>query len=164
MDISLAKYYKWEKCWEEEYKVFNVTHVDDIALRLCTKKRLMVACIDPANPDVAKVAANAPRDDVMFHTIFNVPINEDTQPPPIIPHEANGVSWYWNTNNSFGFAPAGETVILHDCDISTNPDRMCVHFAQSYVINGYSCGSMRRGYVDNWKRLILQTDEDTNDP
>ena len=122
----------------------------------------MLGCINPANPDILVVAANAPRQDVTFPTGFNIP-EKGKQPPPITPHIANGVAWYFNEDQSYGFAPEGSEIILDECDITADPDRMCVHMVDAWVVYGYSCGSSHRAAVDQWLRVILQTDEEAED-
>ena len=47
------------------------------------------------------VAAHAPRTDVLFDTGTGN-----------VPHDANGVGWYYNGNWSWGFAPQGATGAL----------------------------------------------------
>ena len=136
--------------------------MDDILLRNCTKQRLMVACRAPDATGILVVAAQAPREDVTFPTRFVEKVGKN-RPDPITPHVANGVAWYWNSNHSFGFAPEGRDIVLDDCDLADEPERLCVHFTNDTVTFGYRCGVSTRGNIGNWTRLILHTDEDKND-
>lgn len=146
---------------EETYSTSNQTSSNDLLNKYCTKKRWMVACRSSETPDIMVVAAQAPRVDVTRQTVYNRV--DAGAPPPIIPTVSNGVSWYWSTNNSFGFAPAGESIVLDECDVNDAPDRICIHFTNNYVSQGYRCGVEKREAIENWYRVILHTDEDTND-
>jgi len=115
----------------------------------------MVACASPESPEIATVAAWAPKDDVTFPTGY----------PLVNPHVANGVSWYWNNTAGFGYAPEGRYIELGFCDF-VNDDgeyRMCVHLTDAWVTFGYRCGYVKNEAAWPWYRVILHTDETEND-
>ena len=74
------------------------------------------------------------------------------------PHNANGVGWYFNNNDSWGFAAQGDTIQRNKCDMAaTNPDqRLCWEtFANN--TGGYRCGAIvGLGNKTNFDRLIYQ--------
>lgn len=115
----------------------------------------MIACQPPDDGDTLLIAAQAPREDVMFNT--NMQQDESL---PVVPHVANGVAWYWNTSYSFGFAPEGEEIVLNVCDVVDGDDRICIHFDRTFIYFGYRCGNIKNAYVNNYYRTILQTNDD----
>jgi len=113
----------------------------------------MLACGGPDTPTVAHVAAQANREDVTFPTQF----------PNVIPHVANNVSWYWNTTQSFGFAPQGELITLDACDVVDEDNRICIHFTSDVITEGYRCGLYKQETAVGWFRMFLHTDDESND-
>jgi hypothetical protein len=88
--------------------------------------------------DTLSVAAHAPREDVRFDTG-----NSD------VPHDANGVGWYFSESESWGFAPEGAAINRFTCDIEAStlkPDgkdgnkRLCWHTSGGSLSGGWRCG------------------------
>ena len=75
-------------------------------LAACSGQQVMLACRPTGNPNYT-VLAQAPRSDVFFDTGTGN-----------TPHNANGVGWYFNSNYSMGFAPAGALIQRTSCDVA----------------------------------------------
>ncbi|MBM4320855.1 MAG: hypothetical protein FJ125_13100, partial [Deltaproteobacteria bacterium] len=99
-DVELSG---WHRCWAGPYSGTgeNIAQI----LQRCTGERLMLGC-RKAGARLLTLAALAERDDVLF----------DCGQQPGCAHEANGVAWYFSSNWSWGFAPAGLDVQRSTCD------------------------------------------------
>ncbi len=116
----------------------------------CTGTEWVMACRPTGSSDL-QLAAAANFADVTFDTGSG---NET------VTHNANGVEWYYNQDESWGFAAGGATVSKNSCDYDgtnptpTDPDlRMCWHSPEA----GYRCGvgSDNGGVYDNsFERMI----------
>lgn len=134
-DVAIASLTGWSQCYAEAYGE-AVTNIGDIKAA-CTGSLLMMAC-RPLGSSVLQLAAYAPRADVLFDTGLG---NE--------PHNANGVGWYFNGSQSWGFAPLGDAITRNSCDTQdssidvngVNGDlRLCWHTGGDYVQGGWRCG------------------------
>src|SRR5258708_40019473 len=85
-----------------------------------------------------QVAAYAPRADVMFETFTGN-----------IPHNANGVGWYFDSAYSWGFAPEGDAITRNSCDTQASSlnasgldgdKRLCWHTTGGSIQGGWRCG------------------------
>jgi hypothetical protein len=125
----------WRQCYQSFYgSGINGEAVDSWATvqSACNGANIMVACYSSAAPSVLKVAAWAPRGDVFFDTGVNTNVV----------HNANGVSWYYNSEWSLGFAAQGAAVNKNSCDVGTTDAnrRLCIHAWDASVQFGYRCG------------------------
>jgi hypothetical protein len=136
----------WEICYSDLYSDTG-TPLDTI-LSACNKSNLMLAC-RPVGSDTFTVAAFANKNDVLRDT------GENTN----VTHIANGEGWYYNSNYSWGFAKAGDSVIKNNCDSQFGNDdkRLCWHTEGGNIIAGWRCGEARFA-GSGWERIILQHD------
>jgi hypothetical protein len=98
----------------------------------------MMAC-RPKGSSTLQLAAYAPIADVMFDTGTS-----DT------PHNANNVGWYFYGSESWGFAPAGDTIERITCDVQDSSigasggvdgdKRLCWHTSSDSLQGGWRCG------------------------
>ncbi|WP_043802873.1 hypothetical protein, partial [Arenimonas malthae] len=119
----------------------------------CDKELTMMACRPVGDPNFTLVAA-APRTDVFFDTGTGD-----------VPHNANGVGWYYNDNWSWGYAPQGEPINRDSCDFfpGTVEDlRMCIHTGGGTTNSGYRCGNNNLNGAAGWERVILEADATVN--
>ncbi|KAH9258735.1 hypothetical protein BASA81_003237 [Batrachochytrium salamandrivorans] len=150
-DVDPQLYPKWTLCFNDSFGARLITSVDYLFDTLCTGKRLMMACGNTTN---WIVAANAPRDDVLFET------------PQTDTHLANGVEWYFVPSLSFGYAPQGLAVRLDDCDVENEQGdkRMCIHQLDDGGVNylefGYRCGLFVGDAVYVYDRLFYHTNDE----
>ncbi|MGB5081774.1 MAG: hypothetical protein WBO23_13640 [Burkholderiales bacterium] len=139
----------WTTCHTELYSS-NTTVLATI-LATCNKANLMLACL-PVGTDTYAVLAQAPRADVTFAT----PSDATTV------HVANGTAWYFNTNQSWGFARAGDAVARNSCDtgVATNPgERLCWHTGTGNLNAGWRCGATESlNGSTAWQRVVLHRD------
>jgi hypothetical protein len=97
----------------------------------------MLAC-RKVGSDTLQLAAHAPYEDVTFDTG-----NGD------VPHDANGVGWYYSQGASWGFAPEGALIRRFTCDIMDSSlqldgmhgdKRLCWHTSGGLLSSGWRCG------------------------
>jgi len=136
----------WSICASKTYREGGIPIGDVLAA--CSAENLMLACRQVGDPNFV-VAAYAPRADVLFNT----PYDTNTS------HLAHGAEWYYNEDQSWGFAKGGDTVNKDNCDFSdfNNEYRMCNHMAGGELTDGWSCGTTM--YLNNssdWEFIILQ--------
>ena len=86
-----------------------------------------------------------------------------------MPHDANGVGWYYSGSFSWGFAPQGASIVRNECDIvgssldnyagPQKEQRLCWHTLGGAVNPGWRCGA-----TDNlnggvgWERVAYHAD------
>lgn len=152
----------WTECWAEPFSGIDTPVADIIAH--CQGSLMALGC-RPKGSDVFSLLAMAPRADVLFDT------NPPTNPAKV--HQANGVGWYFN-EYGWGFAPAGDEVILGNCDVvdvkggAPGVDgalRMCVKFHSSpewATHPGFRCGKLWEGAAPGfgvaYERVVLSAD------
>lgn len=102
-------------------------------LAACGGAYLMLAC-RPSGSGTLSLAANAHRDDVTFDTGVDLTTR----------HDANGVSWYFNNNHSWGFLNTADTLDKNTCDLTEtglSSQKMCWHTGTGFVASGFRCGT-----------------------
>jgi hypothetical protein len=117
----------------------------------CSGGNLMLACRQ-AGSSTLTVAAHAPRADVLL----------DVGAGSTSSHDANGTSWYYNTDSSWGFFHIGDGVRRYTCDTETGAypgERLCWHTGDGSLSGGYRCGT-ETGLNDTraWERVIYHAD------
>jgi len=137
----------WTICHTEPY---DGTAALATVLAACNKANLMLACL-PTGSNTYTLLAQAPRADVTFVT----PIDATTV------HVANGTGWYFNTNQSWGFAKAGDAVSKNSCDTGVATDaeqRLCWHTSGGSIQSGHRCGTTE--FINNatYQRVVLHRD------
>ena len=145
-NLPVAALTGWTICYQDTYDA-SVTPVATI-LQSCTGSSLLLAC-RPNNSQTLTVAAMAPRADVLFDTA-------QTQ----VPHNANGVGWYFNDSYSWGFAAENDSISRNTCDTDmTDPgNRLCWHTSAGHIDGGYRCGATTglNNYA-TWDRIVFQS-------
>jgi hypothetical protein len=152
--VPLADLTDWAICHTSSYDGGNA--LSDI-LTACDGENLMLAC-RKAGSSILTLAAWAPRADVTF----------DTGADATTTHNANGVDWYYNGSQSWGFLPAGATANKDSCDggdtidgdwnYFTDPYRMCWHTSGGSTSGGWRCGTLTgNNGMDNaqWEQVVL---------
>lgn len=132
-NVDEASLLGWTKCYAGPYD-----NTSD-PFPACSGSKMLLAC-RPIGAKTFALVAMGDSSDVTFDTGQNVTVT----------HEANGVAWYFNPNNAWGFAPAGDSVWNGGpCDVTgINPNtpgpdgakRMCWTAASGHLSNGYRCG------------------------
>lgn len=119
----------WSLCFSQSYG--SSQSLSTIKSR-CYKSKLMMACRASAGSGTIKLLAWAPREDVLHNTG-----ESDT------PHNANGVGWYYGTDESWGFAKQGDPISRNTCDTqqSNKEKRLCWHTTSNSLKSGYRCGT-----------------------
>uniref|UniRef100_UPI0030D974A9 hypothetical protein n=1 Tax=uncultured Arenimonas sp. TaxID=546226 RepID=UPI0030D974A9 len=135
----------WSVCHSSTYAQNGIPLATILAN--CSEENIMYACRLVGDPNF-NVLAQAPRVDVFTDTGLG---NATTS--------SNNVEWYFDNEQSIGFAPGGETVTRTSCDTTNtgNNDRMCIHTDGGNMSGGWRCGS-NTGLNANaaWERVILQ--------
>ena len=150
-DLPVSSLTGWKQCFSETYGQSNTDL--GVVQKLCPGSLMMLAC-RRVGSDTLQVAAYANRADVLFDTGLGNEL-----------HNANGVGWYYNGEQSWGFAPEGLSVVLNSCDTQDSSigsaggggaQRLCWHTSGYYLQGGWRCG-----YDDNlnssfdYERLIF---------
>ncbi|WP_156970107.1 hypothetical protein, partial [Arenimonas malthae] len=143
----------WTVCSTNTFATAGVPMATILAA--CSEENIMLACRPVGDPNFTLVAA-APRADVFFETG-----NPVTNPGGYnVPHDANGVGWYYNDSWSYGFAPQGEPLSRNSCDTNGSQGnlRMCVHTDAGalHPVGGYRCGNTTLNFNAGWEHVILQ--------
>ena len=128
-DLPVSMLTGWTECFSDTYGDFSL--IDDI-LASCNQDRLLLGC-RPTGSDTLMVAANAPRQDVLFDC--------GTQSDCAL--SSNGAAWYFSGDWSWGFARAGQPVNRFSCDIELNDPnaRVCWHTSANALFEGWRCGA-----------------------
>lgn len=138
----------WSNCFSGDYgTVYSIATI----LAGCGGSHLMMAC-RPAGAGTLALAANAPVADVTFVT----PVDNTTV------HNANGVSWYFNTSQSWGFSAQHDPVWKSACDFDTgnptppsNPElKLCWNAGSGNIDSGWRCGSDSSLFDASWERMV----------
>jgi hypothetical protein len=124
----------WRPCWVDNYSVSGA--VLGVVRQLCSGENLLMGCRQVGS-DTLTVAANAPRADVLFDTDASN-----------VPHDANGVGWYYDESLSWGFAPEGAVIQRSPCDIvdssflggTDGERRLCWRTVNNQLGQGFRCG------------------------
>jgi cysteine-rich repeat protein len=145
-DVPIASLTGWTQCYIDTYGNSG-TALSDI-LTGCNQAKLLMGCRDTGSSTL-HLAANADRTDVVFDTGTSN-----------MPHDANGVGWYYNDSYSWGFAPQGDAINRSSCDIGESNDsdlRLCWHTGSGFINGGFRCGASE--FLNNdssHERLVFQ--------
>ena len=142
----------WSLCYQDTYATSGIPL--STILSLCDAPYLMLACL-PGGTATLVVAAAGARADVTFDTGAGNATSA---------HTANGVSWYYNDNWSWGFFVPGDGVNKSSCDVELgafDAYRLCWHAGtgagapSATLAYGYRCGSNQSLNSDpTWLRRI----------
>ena len=125
----------WTQCFSEAYGSSGTPLANVEAS--CKGSLLMMACM-PKGASTLQIAAYGPRADVLFDTGKGN-----------APHNANGVGWYFNGSESWGFAPQGDAIERFTCDTQDSSignggvdgdKRLCWHTSNTTLDGGWRCG------------------------
>ena len=145
-NVPLTDLFGWELCWSGVYGERGEPVAD--VLQRCGGTELLLGCRPVGQPAIT-LAAMASRVDVLH------PCGEERN----CVHAANGVGWYFSDSYSWGFAPAGEPVERHSCDVERQASaelRMCWHTANGAFNPGFRCGDNDLNNGHDWERLLFQ--------
>lgn len=134
----------WSECYSDLY-VNDGIPLSSI-LAGCNAEDLMLAC-NPVGDTEFTVLAQASYSDVTF----DVGQGNTT-------HTANDVEWYFDNQDSWGFAPLGASVSRTSCDTSgTDPEqRLCWHTGNGEIDGGWRCGATTSlNSSTDWERHIF---------
>ncbi len=137
----------WTQCYLDTY-ANNATPLTTI-LTQCNKAKLLLAC-RVTGSQTLMAAAWAPRLDVTFDTGTGN-----------VPHNANGVGWYYNNSWSWGFAQQGDAITRNSCDTTnTNADkRLCWHTGSGSINTGWRCGATTGlNFIATHERIVFHAD------
>ncbi|UJR24807.1 hypothetical protein I4U23_006182 [Adineta vaga] len=120
----------WSLCYSRTYATLMSSGTLGTTLTACNKSKLLLGCKSTGSSTLL-LAAMGDRNDVLF----NCGVTSSCK------RIANGVSWYYSSMLSWGFAGATDTVNRNPCDLSTaNPsDRLCWITTNN---GGYRCGAV----------------------
>ncbi|MBF0240329.1 MAG: Ig-like domain-containing protein, partial [SAR324 cluster bacterium] len=148
-NVSISSLSGWTQCYSDTYATGGVSLSSILAS--CNKNNLLIACRATSSSTLI-IAAHAPRADVTY----------DTTSDSTTVHTANGVDWYYNTSQAWGFAHTGDGVSKSSCDTSTGSypgERLCFHTSSGNISGGYRCGSTLGLNGDvNYERMIYHAD------
>jgi hypothetical protein len=142
----------WSQCYAETYGQ-SVTAIAAVQ-KACSGSLVMLACRLKGSSTL-QLAAYAPRKDVFFDTGSG---GND------MPHDANGVGWYYNPRYSWGFAPQGAQIERSSCDIQDSTikggvdgdKRLCWHTQEDKIAGGWRCGRNDNLNADtSYERLMF---------
>lgn len=145
-NVTPATLVGWTQCFQDTYQDSNAQL--STILSQCDKPKLLMACKQQASATYT-ILAMAPRADVLF----------DCGQQNNCTHQANGVGWYYSTNWSWGFAPAGLPVARNSCDVEAGSGqlRMCWHTGGDFINGGYRCGN-DTPFGPDWQRIVFEAD------
>jgi hypothetical protein len=153
-DVPAASLAGWTECHSELYG--GPSSIDELLLA-CPGNNLMLACRSTAEPDMLQLLAHAPRADVTFVTGLGGSGGN-------VPHNANGVDWYYDRSYSWGFVSEGAPLFLNSCDYPEAfgsdvalDDRLCWHTAGDALSGGWRCGADINLY-DTFERVVYSAD------
>lgn len=153
IDESVVVAGGWSVCYSGGYH--EIARLSTI-LAACDLPYLLLAS-GPASSTVFDVLAAAPRDDVLL----DVDLSNTG-------HEANGTQWYFDTESSWGFAPAGATLVRNTCDYGDSPNgdfadtpdplRLCWHTSGNMLRSGWRSGTHNFLATADYRRVIFESD------
>ncbi|MBK8258780.1 MAG: hypothetical protein IPK82_39750 [Polyangiaceae bacterium] len=153
-NVPIADLTGWTQCFLQSYSQSG-TPLATI-LTQCNKNNLLMGCrVNGASTLI--VAAHAPKADVTLN------IGSSN-----ISHPANGVGWYFDGQNSWGFAPEGSPLNRNSCDIIDSQSfpgggatdgafRLCWHTFGNNIDSGWRCGKAD-SLSGSHERLIYHAD------
>ncbi len=142
-DVPVDDLLGWTPCWIEPYS--GAGSPIGVVQQLCSGGNLLLGCRFTGD-DTLLVAANAPREDVFFDTDQSN-----------VPHDANGVGWYYDQSFSWGFAPQGVAIQRQSCDVLAGNQRVCWPTSNGTLNNGFRCGDAQGLLQSNaYERVIFE--------
>jgi hypothetical protein len=144
-NLPIASLTGWTQCYLDTY-ANSATALTTIQTQ-CSQAKLLLGCRNTGATTLTN-AANAPRIDVLFDTGTGN-----------VTHDANGVSWYYNTSWSWGYAPLAAGVTRTSCDTTNvaDPLRLCWHTSAGLINGGWRCGASTGLNADaTHERIIFQ--------
>jgi Notch-like protein len=137
----------FRQCWSGLYN--GTTPLADIQAA-CDRETLVMGC-RPVGQSALTLAAMGSR----------VEVFTDVGVDPAASRQHNGVTWYFNPESSWGFAPGNQPVNRSSCDYNagnqTVPEqRMCIHTSGNNVSSGYRCGSNDLNGNAGWERVLFE--------
>lgn len=142
-NVPIANLAGWTLCYKDDY---SVALTPALITNKCSGTHTLLGCM-PTNQNTLTVMAAGLTSDVEFNT-GNNSCNQNKV------HTANNVEWYWDTNFSIGFAPAGDAVSLCQADTNFNLDtnlRLSWHTINN--AGGYRCGATTT-FSNNYQRVV----------
>jgi hypothetical protein len=142
-DVPIASLAGWTECYKD---TFAGGQSLGTVMANCSRANILLGC-RMINSNTLRVAAHAPRADVFFDTGQNTNVTR----------VVNGVGWYYNPNQSWGYANGNDPVQKSACDINdaANPTlRLCIHTGGGNMGSGYRCGMDRLNGNNQWERVI----------
>ena len=103
LDISMS--YGWSICYNDTYNIVLNASLLNTILTNCNKSKILMGC-RLVNTTSLILSAMGNREDVLF----------DCGHVTNCTRVANGVAWYYSSDYSWGFAPAGSAVNRISCD------------------------------------------------
>ena len=137
----------WKVCYSDTYSVRGIKM--STILKNCSGKNIILAC-RPKGSKTLTLMASGKRDEV-----FKVTARDTTSG-----HDHNKVKFYFNVNQSLGFAPEGATLAKNSCDTQTTDgdQRLCWHTSGGSLNGGWRCGNTKSlGRSNSWERVIYQS-------
>jgi len=134
----------WTECYTDLYGDTGISLSSILAQ--CPGAKMMLACSE-LNADAFVTLGQADYADVTFNTGTGN-----------VTHQANDVEWYFDEENSWGFAPLGETVSRNSCDTNSSAaeQRLCWHTGSGDLEGGWRCGATTSlNSSSTWVRHIL---------
>jgi hypothetical protein len=150
-NLPIAALGGWTQCYSDTYALAGTPLLGIFGS--CPQANLLLGC-RATGSSTLDVAAYAPRADVSFDTGTSN-----------VPHNANGVGWYYNGNYSWGFAPEGDPINRNACDTvdssllsGTDGDkRLCWHTLNNALNNGWRCGRADSlNFSSAYERLVFE--------
>ena len=135
----------WRQCYVDRYG--NGGESLQAVLDGCRGDHLLIACREVGNP-VFRVGAEG-----LFEEV-----TRDVGGDGGATNTHNGVDFYYSTNASWGFAPAGAGVARNTCDTADqeSPERMCWHTSNGALRGGWRCGaSTRLNGSQDFERVVF---------
>jgi hypothetical protein len=142
----------WTQCYSAAFAT-TIGNNGETVLNQCTDTYLMMAGRETGSSNFLALAA-ALRSDAITDT------GSGTQ----VTHVANGASWYYSSNWSWGFTALGDAVELNSCDYgNSSPLSICLHTQSLY--GGYRINDLV-GLNDStaYEKVFFQASADGNVP
>lgn len=152
VSLSSLKTAGWSVCFDETYATDALTL--STVLDRCAGRYMALACSNGPSDSLALAAGD-------LRKVVTQPDPASSLDLTTEHHVAGTVGWYFNTDYSWGFFPAGAGVNRNTCDWDadgTQTDkalRLCWPTSQGEIGAGYRCGANDLHANTYWRRLIL---------
>lgn len=104
-NLDMSNSYGWSVCYNDTYDIVLNASLLNMILIDCNKSKILMGC-RLVNTTTLILAAMGNRQDVLF----------DCGHVTTCKQIGNGVSWYYSSDYSWGFAPAASAVNRISCD------------------------------------------------